>query len=118
MPCKTVIDFCKVSHPSPHDAFYAVCGGLNENGPHRPIGRSLIRRCGLVGVGVALLEKVCYWRLALRFQMLKTGLVAVSLPACCLLILMKTSQLLLQPHVCLQAAMLPSETIMDETSEL
>lgn len=35
------------------------CGGLNENSPHRPIG-SGISRCGLLGVGVALLEEVCH----------------------------------------------------------
>ena len=39
--------------------------GLTRYGPHRlmclnvwPIGRGRIRRCGLVGVGVALLEEV------------------------------------------------------------
>ena len=31
-------------------------GGLNKFGP----GSSTIRMCGLVGVGVALLEKVCH----------------------------------------------------------
>ena len=31
------------------------CGGLNKNGP---IGYGTIKRCGLVGVGVALMEKV------------------------------------------------------------
>lgn len=30
-----------------------VIGGLNENGPHRSL-----RRCGLVRVGVVLLEEV------------------------------------------------------------
>jgi hypothetical protein len=29
---------------------------MNENGPHRPIESDTMRRCGLVGVGVALLE--------------------------------------------------------------
>jgi hypothetical protein len=38
-----------------------VCGGLNENGLSRHIGNGPIRRCGLVGVGVALLEEVCHW---------------------------------------------------------
>ena len=40
------------------------CGGLKKNGPHRHILeclRGIIRRCGLVGVGVALLEEVYYW---------------------------------------------------------
>ena len=36
-----------------------ACGGLDKNGPHRAIGSGTIRRCGLVEVGVALLEKVC-----------------------------------------------------------
>jgi hypothetical protein len=38
------------------------CGGLNENGPHRPIVTGTTRRCGFVRIGVALLEKVCHWR--------------------------------------------------------
>jgi hypothetical protein len=38
-------------------------------------------RCGLVGVGVALLKEVCHWGRALRFQNLKPGPVVVSLPA-------------------------------------
>ena len=32
-----------------------------------------IRGCGLVGAGVALLEEVCPWVWALRFQELKPG---------------------------------------------
>ena len=44
-----------------------LCGGLNRNGPNRlmcltawPIGSGTIRRCGLVGVGVTLLQEVCH----------------------------------------------------------
>jgi hypothetical protein len=44
------------------------CDGLNRFGPHRfmglnacPIGSGTIRRCGLVSVGMALLEEVCHW---------------------------------------------------------
>jgi hypothetical protein len=56
---------------------------LNENapGPHRLIFECVvirewhylrgIRRCGLVEVGVAFLEKVCHWEWALGFQKLK-----------------------------------------------
>ena len=40
-----------------------VCAGVNRYGPHRllglnawPVGRDTTRRCGLVGVSVALLE--------------------------------------------------------------
>ena len=36
------------------------CGGLNRFGPHWPIGSGIIRRCGLIGVDVALLEEVCH----------------------------------------------------------
>jgi hypothetical protein len=39
----------------------SICGGLNEDDPHRSIGRGTIRRCVLVGVGVVLLEEVCHW---------------------------------------------------------
>lgn len=48
-----------------------MLGGLNEKGPHRFIGYSIIKGCGFVGVSVALLEKVCQG--ALKFQMLKPG---------------------------------------------
>ena len=37
-------------------SIFTNCGGLNMLGP----GRGTIRRCGLVGVGVALLEEVCH----------------------------------------------------------
>jgi hypothetical protein len=40
-------------------------------------------RCVLVGVGVALLEEVCDWRWALRFQKLKAGPVGHSVLAAC-----------------------------------
>jgi Fe-S oxidoreductase len=43
----------------------AYCGSLNRNGPHRlmclddwPIGSDTIRRLGLVGIGVSLLQEV------------------------------------------------------------
>ena len=58
------------------------CGGLNENGSHKPIGSSTIRRCGLVGVGVTL-EDVCHWGWALRSQMLKAGPVSLSFAVAC-----------------------------------
>jgi hypothetical protein len=35
-------------------------GGLKENGLHRPTRSGTIRTCGLVGIGVALLEEVCH----------------------------------------------------------
>lgn len=44
------------------------CGALNRNGPHRlmclnvwPTGSGTTKRGGLVGVDVALLEKVYQW---------------------------------------------------------
>lgn len=40
----------------------AIGDGLNTNGPLRPIESCTIRMWGPVGVGVALLEEVCYWR--------------------------------------------------------
>ena len=39
------------------------CGGLNRYGPHRLMYLNAwptISRCGLVGVGVILLEEVCH----------------------------------------------------------
>jgi hypothetical protein len=36
------------------------CGGMIENGPHRLIGIGPIRRCGLAGIGVALLGELCH----------------------------------------------------------
>ena len=48
------------------------CGGLNENGQHRPIEN------GIIG-GVALLEEVCHRGWALRFKKLKPDPVAHSL---------------------------------------
>ena len=52
------------------DPFLTVGGGLNKNGLLRLVFECLgsgIRRCGLVGVGVALLEEVCHWGQALKF---------------------------------------------------
>lgn len=54
---------------------------MNENSPYRPLGSSTIRRCGLVGLGVTLLEKVITAGQALRSQMLKLDPVFHSLPA-------------------------------------
>jgi hypothetical protein len=62
---------------------YTHCGGLNENGSHRLRGSATVRRCSLIKVDMALLEEVCHWGWALRFQMLKPGSVTLSLPAAC-----------------------------------
>ena len=48
------------NHKTPQNASYIHSGGLTENSIHRHIG-SDIRWCGLVGVGVVLLEEVCHW---------------------------------------------------------
>jgi hypothetical protein len=53
--------------------------GLNENDPYRLTGSGAIRRCGFIGVGVALLKEVCHCGWALRFQKLMPGPVAHSL---------------------------------------
>ena len=36
------------------------CGGLNAIGPQKLTGRGTIRKCGFVGVCIALLEQVCH----------------------------------------------------------
>ena len=50
----------------------ALCGGLNRNDPIElmcmnawPMRSDTVRRCGLVGVGVVLLEEVYYCEWAL-----------------------------------------------------
>ena len=35
-------------------------GSLNVIGPHKLTGSGIIRKCGLVGVDMVLLEKVCH----------------------------------------------------------
>jgi hypothetical protein len=64
-PCKGTGDGTKhtftLSHiVSAYKSLFSCCGGLNENGPLRPIGSGTIRMCGLIGIGVALLEEVCH----------------------------------------------------------
>jgi hypothetical protein len=44
---------------SPRNWNVPRCDGLKENSP---IGSGTVRRCGLGGGGVALLEEVCPWR--------------------------------------------------------
>jgi hypothetical protein len=43
---------------TPLTAWHGGCGGLNMLG----LGSGTIRRCGLLGVGVAFLEEVCHCR--------------------------------------------------------
>ena len=42
--------------------FDKVCDSLNVIGPYKLIGSGITRRCGFVGVGMALLEEVCHCR--------------------------------------------------------
>ena len=94
------------------------CGGLNRYGPCRlmclgawPTGSGTIKRCGLV-----LLEQV--WPCWRKFLILEVGFEVVYAQAmlshtvspCCLWI---KSWLLLQHHVCLDAAMFPTMIIMN-----
>lgn len=57
----------------------SLCGDLKQNSLYRPIGSDTIRKFGPIGVGVALLDEVCHWRLFLR--KLKSFSVSPSLPA-------------------------------------
>jgi hypothetical protein len=50
-----ILTLCLINDEKEH------CGGLNMIGP----GSVTLRRCGLVGVGVALLEEVCFCRCGL-----------------------------------------------------
>jgi hypothetical protein len=94
------------------------CSGLNMYGLDRlmcftvwPIESGTIRRFDLVRIGVALLEEVCHWELALT-----SSLSSVTVSSHCRWVQILNSQLL-QHHVCMHATMLPTMTIMDKTSE-
>jgi hypothetical protein len=56
-----------------------LCGGLNEKCSPQTHREWSYWRCGLVGVGVTLLEEMCHWGWALRSQMIKPGSMAHSL---------------------------------------
>jgi len=79
--------------------------GLNMLGP----GSSTIRRCGLE-VGVAFLEEVRQCEVGNEILLLAGREV---IPPECSQIKMQNSPLLLQYHVCLDAARLPAMMIMD-----
>ena len=66
-----------------------TCGSLNRYGPHKLlclkawlIGSGTVRRCSLVGVGVALLGSASLWEAALRSPVLKLQTISF----CCLCI--------------------------------
>ena len=82
----------------------------------RPIGSSTIRRCGIVGVGVALLEKRVTGGRLWGFRSTSRGQWLTPF-SCSLQIWMQASQLPLQHHVCLHAATLPTMVIIDQTFE-
>ena len=79
---------------------------LKENGSHKLRGSGTIRRCGLAGVGVALLEEVYHLGPALRSHEAQARL-SGSVSSYCLWIKMLNSQILLENHVCLHVTMLP-----------
>ena len=68
----------------------SACGGLNKYGPHwlmylnaESSGSATIRRCGLVGVGMALLQKVCHCSLEMSFEVSRVqARPSGHLPAC------------------------------------
>ena len=69
------------------------------------------RECGLVRVGIALLEGVCHWRVGFEVSLSHIYIYAQvwqkeSLPGY-LQIRLQNSQLLLLHLVCLRAAMIP-----------
>lgn len=58
--------YCLSVTPNPKtlslvEIFYRAYGSLNVFGPYKFIGRGNIRRCGFDGVGMVLLEGVCYF---------------------------------------------------------
>ena len=81
----------EVNWSSPSFCYGEACGDLNKNGLHRTIGSGTIRKYGLAGIDVALLEEVYGEGQALRFQKLKPcqamPSATVSLPAPCLPVL-------------------------------
>ena len=90
-------------------------GTLNVIGPHNLIGYGTIRRCGFVGVGMALLEEVCHCGCGLEDSYTQDPAhYVIRLSVAC-----KTedSQLFLQHHVCLRATMFPT-MIMDWNSKV
>ena len=81
----------------------------NDNGPHRPIGRGTVRRCGHVGVGVAWRKKCV--TVEVGFEIL---FLTVWKPVFSQLTLEQELELSAsQCHVCLHSAMLPTIMIMD-----
>ena len=80
-----------------------------------PIGSDTIRWCGLLRIGVALLEKVCHCGDGLWGSVLKLHPVWESLFLAAFRSGYKTSAP--QHRVCLHAAMVPAKMVMDWPSE-
>ena len=57
------------------------CGSLSVIGPHNLIDSGTTEKCGLVEVGVALLEEESVWGRALRSPMLCPSTLHFQLPA-------------------------------------
>lgn len=78
-------------------------GGLNKDGPHRPIASSTIRKWSLVGLSVPLLEEVYHSGVGSEVSEAQAGPSGSQFNSCCLQIQMQNSQLLLRHRVCLHA---------------
>lgn len=90
---------------------YENCRGLTENGPHRLVGSSIVRRRSLVGVVVVLLEGMCHWGRARGFRCTSQ---AQCHPFFLLLATADAeSHPLLQYPVCLGGALLPAMMLTD-----
>jgi hypothetical protein len=89
------------------------CGGLSRYAPQR------FMVLNAWPLGVALSGDVACWReyvtveVALKSPMFKLHPVWHALSCCCLWVKMQNSQLLLQNHVCLRAAMFPAMMIIN-----
>ena len=79
-------------------------------------GSGTVRRCGLVGVGMAFLDKVCHWQRTLRSQMLKPSQ-GVILFLLCVYPDVELSAPSVH-HVCLPDATLPTLMTVNSTSEM
>jgi hypothetical protein len=93
-----------------------LCGGLTMLGP----GNDTIRRCGLVGVGVASLEWMwpCWRKYVTMGVSFETLLLAAWKTVFSWLPLDQDIELSApSPYTCLDTAMLPALMLMDLTSE-
>ena len=91
---------------------HSQCGGLKDNGPHRPIGKGTIRRCGLAEVGVSdLVGGSVSQGTGVEVSDAQVRLKCGSLSAVCQFRYRTLSSF--SSTICLHAAMLPTIIIMD-----